>query len=170
MQERVEIDVAARRDRRWAEKGPAGADVADLHESFERLRRRHRRLSRLLRRRELGVEGLITGSRGRLSTEATRERSGYHEVWSRWSQSYDAVSSAADHLLRARARSLPEVIKMFSALEWLLLSDGVIVDLAVERQVRRFGRGVEAVGFRPTMTTRPRRPTDWVVSTALAMF
>jgi hypothetical protein len=38
---------------------------------------------------------------------------------------------------------------MFSVLEWLLLADGVIVDRAAERQVRRFGRGLRQLAAGP---------------------
>jgi hypothetical protein len=71
-----------------------------------------------------------------------RERVGYHGVWSRWSESYDAVATAADRLLHARPRSLSDLCMMFGALEWVLLADAVIVDRAIEREVCRFGRGL----------------------------
>jgi hypothetical protein len=80
--------------------------------------------------------------RGRLTTATAREQVGYNEAWSRWSASYDEVAATADRLLRAQARSLADVIMMFAALEWMLLSDQVIVDLGAERSVRRFGRGL----------------------------
>jgi hypothetical protein len=116
--------------------------LADLHEVFERRRRRHVRLTRLLRRRDAEGEDLKTSSRGRITTDVARERVGYHGVWSRWSASYDAVATGADRLFHTRPRSLSDLGMMFGALEWALLSDGVIVDRAVERQVRRFGRAL----------------------------
>lgn len=69
-----------------------------------------------------------------------RDRVGYHRAWSEWSKSYDEVASAADRLIGSRPRSLPELVLIFHALEWRLLTDGVIVDRGAERQVRSFGR------------------------------
>lgn len=85
---------------------------------------------------------MVARRRSRATTGTVREEVGYNEVWARWSASYDEVAAAADRLLRARARSLADVIMMFAALEWMLLSDQVIVDLGAERSVRRFGRGL----------------------------
>jgi hypothetical protein len=96
----------------------------------------------LLRRREAAAEDLRHRSRGRISTAAARDKVDYHAIWTRWSASHDEVAAAADRLLRSRARSLTDVLMLFSALEWVLLCDGVIVDSTAERQVRRFGRGI----------------------------
>jgi hypothetical protein len=135
--------VANGRDRRLR---PAASEevgtVAELHEKFERRRRRHIRLGRLLRRREAEAEDLNTSSRGHITTDVARERVGYHGVWSRWSASYDAVATAADRLLHTRPRSLSDLCMMFGALEWVLLADAVIVDSDAERQIRRFGHGL----------------------------
>lgn len=122
-----------------------GQTVANLYEMFERLRRRHTRLGRLLRRREAEADDLASRRRGRLTTAATRQQVGYHDVWSRWSESYDDVAAAADRLLRRQPRSLADVIMLFGALEWVLLTDQVIVDRAAELQVQRFGRGLRQV-------------------------
>jgi hypothetical protein len=131
-------------ERRRQEGAASDGDDAltDLYETFERLRRRHGRLGRMVRRRETEVKDLIRRSRGRVSTTAARDQAGYHEVWSSWSQSYDELASTADSLLHTRPRSLAELLMMFNALEWVLLADDVIVDRAAERQIRRFGRGL----------------------------
>jgi hypothetical protein len=127
-------------------QGEQGADegvaLADLHETFARLRHRHARLGRMVRRRETEAEDLTRRSRGRVSNAVARDRVGYHQVWASWSQSYDELAGAADSLLHARPQSLTDLLMMFNALEWVLLADAVIVDQAVERQVRRFGRGL----------------------------
>jgi hypothetical protein len=130
--------------RRWqgAVASDGGEDLTDLHEIFERLRRRHARLGRMVRRRETEAEDLSRRSRGRVSNPAARDRVGYHKVWSRWSQCYEELAAAADGLLRAQPRSLADLLMMFKALEWVLLADAVIVDQAAERQVRRFGRSL----------------------------
>jgi hypothetical protein len=132
--------------RRHREGGPnsptseAHQTVTEVYHTFERLRRRHTRLGRLVRRREANADDLAARRRGRPTTAAAREQAGYNEAWSRWSASYDEVAAAADGLLRGQARSLSDVIMMFAALEWMLLSDQVIVDRDAERSVRRFGR------------------------------
>ena len=127
-------------------QGGQGADegegLTDLHETFERLRRRYRRLGRMVRRREAEADELTSRSRGRISKTTARDRVGYHRAWSSWSQSYDELAGAADRLLHTRPRSLADLLVMFSALEWVLVSDGVIVDQAAERQVWQFGRGL----------------------------
>ena len=114
--------------------------LADLHGAFERLRRRHARLGRAVRRSEADVEDLVRRSRGKITLSAARDRVGYHVVWSRWSQSYDDVGDAADRLVRSRPASLADLMVMFGALEWTLLTDAVIVDRAAELQVGLFGR------------------------------
>jgi hypothetical protein len=127
-------------------QGGQGADdgraLTELHETFERLRRRHARLGRIMRQREAEAEDLARRSRGRVSNTTARDRVGYHRVWSSWSQSYEELAVAADSLLHARPQSLTDVLMMFNALEWVLLADAVIVDQAAERQVRRFGRSL----------------------------
>ena len=135
--------MASRRQREPdAQTSEADQTVTDLYRAFERLRRRHARLGRLVRRREANADDLAARRRGRPTTAPAREQAGYNEAWSRWSASYDDVAAAAGRLLRARARSLADVIMMFAALEWLLLNDQVIVDHDAERQVRRFGHGL----------------------------
>ena len=135
--------MASRRQREPdAQTSEADQTVTDLYRAFERLRRRHARLGRLVRRREAEAEDMVARRRGRLTTGTAREQAGYNEAWSRWSASYDDVAAAAGRLLRARARSLADVIMMFAALEWMLLTDEVIVDRGAERSVRRFGRGL----------------------------
>jgi hypothetical protein len=111
-----------------------------LYDAFERRRRRYARLSRRVRGNEAAAEELVRGSRGKITLSAARDRVGYHVVWSRWSQCYDDASEAADSLLRCRPTSLADLLMMFSALEWLLLTDAVIVDHTAEHQVRLFGR------------------------------
>jgi hypothetical protein len=137
--------MAGGRPRRHSQGGQ-GADngeaLTDLHETFERLRRRHARLGRMVRRREAEAEDLIRRSRGRVDNAEARDRVGYHGVWSRWSQCYDELAAIAESLLHARPRSVADLLMMFNALEWVLLGDEVIVDRAAERQVRRFGRGL----------------------------
>jgi hypothetical protein len=127
-------------------QGEQGADegvtLADLHETFARLRHRHARLGRMVRRREAEAEDLTSRSRGRLTNAVACDRVGYHKVWSSWSQSYDELAAVSDRLLHARPRSLADLLMMFDALEWVLLADAVIVDQAAERQVRRFGRSL----------------------------
>ena len=133
----------AGRQRRRPRAAPDDAQtVAERYEAFGRLRHRHARLGRLVRRREADAEDLVGQSRGKLAPAVARDQVGYSDAWSRWSESYDDVASAADSLLRSRAHSVLDLCMMFSALEWALLSDGVIVDSGAERQVRRFGRGL----------------------------
>jgi len=79
-------------------------------------------------------------SRGRVTMDVALHRVGYHPAWSAWSESYDQVADAADRLIGSRPRSLPELVLVFYALEWLLLTDGVILDHGAERQVRASGR------------------------------
>lgn len=135
--------MASRRQREpHAQTSEADQTVTDLYRAFERLRRRHTRLGRLVRRREAEAEDMVARRRGRLTRGTAREQIGYNGAWSRWSASYDDVAAAADRLLRARARSLADVIMMFAVLEWVLLNDQVIVDRGAERSVRSFGRGL----------------------------
>jgi hypothetical protein len=120
---------------------PAGDEaVVDLHETFMQLRRRHSRLGGMVRRREAEAEDLTRRGPGKITRTTARERVGYHDVWSQWSESYDNTAKAADRLLRSPPRSLADVLMLFNALEWALLADGVIVDHAAEGQVRRFSR------------------------------
>lgn len=143
---------AGGRDRRPGPGSPTSEavdTVAELCAAFERLRRRHLRLGRLLRKREIEAVELNSSSRGRITTDMARERVGYHDAWPRWSESYDDVALAADRLLGVRPQSLADVVVMFGALEWLLLSDAVIVDRAVERQVHRFSRGLRQLAAGP---------------------
>jgi hypothetical protein len=131
--------MVARRDR---QEDASNGKLADAYETFVRLRERHSRFARVMRRREAEADALSKQSRGRVTIAAARDRVEYHPAWSRWSESYDEVASAADRLLRSRPRSLADLLLMFSALEWILLADAVIVDREAERQVRRFGRSL----------------------------
>ena len=118
----------------------SGATLVDLYATFERLRRRHVRLSRVIRRKQAEAEAVRMRSRGRVTMDVALHRVGYHPAWSAWSESYDQVADAADRLIGSRPRSLPELVLVFYALEWLLLTDGVILDHGAERQVRASGR------------------------------
>lgn len=131
-------------------EGISGSALTDLYAAFERLRRRHVRLTRMMQRKRVEAEALKRQSRGRLTMDVALDRVGYHPAWSAWSKSYDDVSDAAARLLCSRPRSLPELVLIFHALEWLLLTDGVIVDRQAERQVRAFGRRM-----RKLATARP---------------
>jgi len=128
-------------------QSPGGyTQLAELHDRFERLRQRHARLGLMLRKRTVEADELTTRSRGKITNADAREQVGYHEVWSAWSQTYYEAAEAAGLLIRARPRSLTDVLMMFDALEWVLITDGVIVDRNAERQVRRFGRALRGVG------------------------
>lgn len=127
------------------EPGAAPTGVTDLYGTFERLRRRHLRLSRVVRGKEAEAKLLRKQSRGRVTIATARERVGYHPAWSRWSDSYDLVASAADRLVRSRPRALSEVLLVFRALEWILLTDAVIVDSVAEHQVRIFARNLHSL-------------------------
>ena len=118
---------------RQRSQGEQGADegesLTELHETFERLRRRYARLGRMVRRCGAEAEDLIRGSRGRVNNATARDRVGYDRAWSSWSQCYDELAAIADRLLHVRPRSLADLLVMFDALEWVLLADQVIVDL-----------------------------------------
>lgn len=129
--------MAAQQGRRT---GYPRGEVIDLHDTFEKLRRRHLRLTRDVYGKAAQADQLGKRSHGRVTIAAARERVAYHSAWSRWSESYDGVASAADRLIHARPRSLAELLLVFHALEWTLLADDVIVDRGAERQLRNFGR------------------------------
>lgn len=134
--------------------GPSD-DVAQLHAAFERLRRRHTRLDRVLRRSVAEAEELIR--RSRVTIAMARDEVGYHPIWSRWSEADAEVADAADRLLRARPQSLLDLVMIFTALEWVLLTDQVIIDRAAERQLRRFGRALrELLTQTPPQLEPPR--------------
>jgi hypothetical protein len=126
----------------------AGQKVVELYETFEQLRRRHLRLTRAKVRKELEADELRTASRRRVSIAVARDRVGYHAAWSRWSDSYDEVASAADRLVRCRPQSLAELVLVLKALEWSLLTDAIIVDRVAEDQVRRFGQRLRQLAGR----------------------
>lgn len=128
----------------------SGSALTDLYATFERLRRRYVRLTRMMRRKRVDADALKRQSRGRLAMHVALDRVGYHAAWSAWSESYDDVADAAARLIGSRPRSLPELVLIFHALEWLLLTDGVIVDRVAERQVRAFRRHL-----RQLATARP---------------
>ena len=52
------------------------------------------------------------------------------------------INTTADLLLRTRPSSVADLVMIFGALEWVLLTDDVIVDEAAERHVRRFDRSL----------------------------
>ena len=137
------------------------AALAELHDTFERLRRRHARLSRVVRQKVAEADELVRRSRGKSSVALARDRVGYHDVWARWSESHREVAAAADSLLRARPSSVAHLVMIFGALEWVLLADGVIVDQAAERDVRRFGGSLRELAAGRESSS---------VLTALAMF
>jgi hypothetical protein len=116
--------------------------LTELYETFERLRRRHLRLGQVKRRRAAGAYVRIAPNTGKVATATARRRAGYHAAWSRWSQSYDEVTAAADRLIRPQPKSLADLVMMFRALEWVLLADATIVDKEAERQLRAFGRNL----------------------------
>lgn len=101
----------------------ASTELAELHRAFDQLRRRHTRLGRQVRRLE----------KVKNSTE-------YHSTWARWSSSYDETAAMADRLVRSHPKDLDDLVGIFAALEWLLLSDGAVIDTVAERQLRMFGR------------------------------
>lgn len=100
-----------------------GAAPAELQRTFDQLRRRHARLGlqvRLLERIESPAD--------------------YHATWARWSSAYDEAATIADRLVRSPPEDLDDLVGMFAALEWILLSDGAVVDSGAARQLRMFGR------------------------------
>jgi len=116
--------------------------LAELHDAFERLRRRHARLSRLVRQKAVDAEALVGRSHRKISVALARDRAGYHGVWSSWSESHDELAATAGLLLRSRPSSVADLVMMFGALEWVLLTDDVIVDQTAARDVRRFSRSL----------------------------
>ena len=128
--------------RRSEERPAPPPPLTELYQAFERLRRRHLRLGQVKRRNAVGAYFQIARNTGKVSTAGTRRRASYHAAWSRWSQSYDKVSAAADRLICAQPKSVPDLLMMFRALEWALLADGAIIDEEAERQLRAFGRSL----------------------------
>ena len=116
--------------------------LTELYETFERRRRRHVRLGQVKRRRAAGANFQIAPNTRKATAATTRTRANYHAAWSRWSQSHDEVSAAADRLIRAQPKSLADLVMMFRALEWVLLADAAVVDKEAERQLRAFGRSL----------------------------
>lgn len=123
--------------------------LTELYEAFERLRWRHLRLGQVKRRRAAGAYVRIAPNMGKVSTATTRRRASYHAAWSRWSQSYDEVSAAADRLIRAQPKSVSDLLMMFRALEWVMFADAAIVDKEAERQLRAFGRNLRRLAATP---------------------
>ena len=132
---------------------PGGATTADdllaLGAEFARRRSRCARQGRRVRQLATQADDLamargigLAGGDRRYSAalDALRAEIGYHEAWARWSGTVNEVAELANRIARRPARSLSDVVTKYEALQWALLDDGVLLDDAVRRQVKAFGR------------------------------
>ncbi|MBI4923344.1 MAG: hypothetical protein HY834_16505 [Devosia nanyangense] len=132
----------------------SGARLAELGQSFVRLRRRCARQGRHVRQLAAEADRIATtptkptarpGRRQRAALDTIREKVGYHTAWARWSASVDEIVALIDRIARYPARSIDDMILKYEALQWSLLDDGALFDRAVRRQVVAFRRDLVAL-------------------------
>lgn len=144
--------------------GPSSNDVlAELGQTFARLRRRWTRQGRHVRQLAARADDLATSrgiapvgrrKRQRAALDAIREEVGYHAAWALWSATYDELAALADQISPHPASTSSNLAVRFAALQWLLLDDGAVVD---QQAARRCSPSSRATRTRCSFPSLPRQ-------------